>query len=681
MEQYKINMDRRVLRLLGSQLYGDTPSVIGELVANSYDAYAKHVWITINQIDSKIIIEDDGIGMNATEINTSFLNIGYNKRETELEFKDEKIKRKMMGRKGIGKLAAFSLSNIMYLYSCKNGNKYGCILDFIKLTNSGDDPISISANDISFENDKLSSENSGTRIELWNVKKRLGTSYRFILSKLIRLFDVNDSDFSILIRCNNEEFKLLQRGKLDYFSIMDSILIMGDVNKDKLQKVKLNSIETKYKITKTFDDFILEQGKTKNALKPLPYSIQVDKADGSSTMVDLDISGWIGTVKALPDLKLLRKNMDEEDTEKIEINDNRISLYSRGKLGEYDILSKIKTNTNNEAYVIGEFSVEVFEDNLLVDMAISNRRGYDESDPRYTEVIKITKKLLGYIVKQKNIISKLRQEDIDDGELNKIRNEFKEDNAIKLILDKRLNEEEKQIFQDSNTQFARAINYNNSTKKVFISHNGEHKLYGQVIVDVLELYGMDVKSSVIFTQDPRLGVPQGKDIYDYLKECFRYDMLVIFLFSKAFYDSNICISEAGASWATNKNCLNVIIDINFGDVTKPSNSALSSMKMINLGDPLQKVALINFFEIIIKKITNINVDLVRLQNCIDTILHKSDYTSDKIDKPKLFCPKRKFLPILKCPKCENDMTLHNGGKVLYYECINVKCKNIISVIC
>lgn len=43
MEKYRIKLDRNVLRQLGSQLYGDTPSVIAELVANSYDADAHNV--------------------------------------------------------------------------------------------------------------------------------------------------------------------------------------------------------------------------------------------------------------------------------------------------------------------------------------------------------------------------------------------------------------------------------------------------------------------------------------------------------------------------------------------------------------------------------------------------------------------------------------------------------------
>ena len=76
MDNYEIKLDRRVLKQLGSQLYGDTPSVIAELVANSYDADANNVWITIDTLNNNVIVEDDGKGMSADDINNSFLNIG-----------------------------------------------------------------------------------------------------------------------------------------------------------------------------------------------------------------------------------------------------------------------------------------------------------------------------------------------------------------------------------------------------------------------------------------------------------------------------------------------------------------------------------------------------------------------------------------------------------------------------
>jgi len=211
---YKIKLDRRVLKQLGSQLYGDTPSVIAELVANSYDADANNVWITIDTVKNNVIVEDDGKGMSATDINRSFLNIGYDKRPKNGETPSG---RKIMGRKGIGKLAAFSLTNTVYVMSTKNRKKAGCILDFRKITEDNAQPEPINEDNIVFDTNRLSSMGTGTRLELIGVKKKITVSYRFIVSKLLRTFDVNDPQFLIHIRKNEESFRTLTRSELDYF--------------------------------------------------------------------------------------------------------------------------------------------------------------------------------------------------------------------------------------------------------------------------------------------------------------------------------------------------------------------------------------------------------------------------------------------------------------------------------
>ena len=102
MFNYRINIDKKVLRLLGAQLYGDTPSIISELVQNAYDADARAVWITINTGNpSSIVVQDNGIGMTPDEINSRFLNIGQDRRS---QYPQSPSGRKVLGRKGIGKL-------------------------------------------------------------------------------------------------------------------------------------------------------------------------------------------------------------------------------------------------------------------------------------------------------------------------------------------------------------------------------------------------------------------------------------------------------------------------------------------------------------------------------------------------------------------------------------------------
>ncbi len=412
-----------------------------------------------------------------------------------------------------------------------------------------------------------------------------------------------------------------------------------------------------------------------------PYKIEVEDKEGELVSVDFSISGWIGTVSRLPDLRSLGNSdkMIEEDEDKITINDNRISLYSRGKLGEYDILSKIKNNRNSEAYVIGELYVDVFEQDGLADMAISNRRGYEENDLRYVEVVKIAKRLLGYIVGQKDVVSKRRKEDEQEAENERIKKRFWDNPKTKEILERRLSDDEKQAVQNENLQFTRTVTNSKKTKKIFISHKECHKLYGDFIVTVLETYGIDVESTIIFTADRRLGVPQGKDIYDYLKDCFREDLMVIFLFSKAFYDSNICISEAGAAWATNQNCLNVIIDIGFNDIDRPSNKALSSIKFSNIHSEEQIISLKDFFKTIITVGLGTEYDESRLIASLNDVLSRDKFADKYIDNPGVFYPTRKFLPSLVCKKCKNSMQLKlHKGKVKYC-CSNVSCKENVDV--
>lgn len=679
MDNYKIKLDRRVLKQLGSQLYGDTPSVIAELVANSYDADANNVWITIDTINNNVIVEDDGKGMSATDINKSFLNIGYDKRSNN-GLTDGG--RKIMGRKGIGKLATFSLTNTVRVLSSKNKKKAGCVLDFKKITEENGQPIAVNPNDFEFAFDRLSSKGSGTRLELIGVKKKITVSYRFIVSKLIRTFDVNDTDFSIHIRKNSDAFRTLARTELDYFSIMDTIITIGQSFDKKCKEVKNNPIPERYKLISTYRDYIAAQPpKSKRALSNLPYEIEVENKNGDPVTVDFTICGWIGTVSSLPELRALENAHVEfeEDEDKITINDNRISLYSRGKLGEYDILSKIKNNRNSEAYVIGELYVDIFEQDGLADMAISNRRGYEENDPRYVEVIKIAKRLLGYIVGQKDTVNKRRKDDEEEAENEQIKKKFWSNPQTREILNRHLSDDEKQAVQNENLQFTRAVSGGRKTKKIFISHKECHKLYGDFIVAVLEKYGVDVKSTVIFTADRRLGVPQGQDIYDYLKDCFREDLMVIFLFSKAFYDSNICISEAGAAWATNQNCLNVIIDIGFGDIDRPSNNALSSIKFKNIHSDEQITTLEEFFKAIITVGLDMECDSQKLTSALNSVLSYPQYADEHIDNPSIFYPTRKFLPSPTCKKCKNQMHLGmKNGKVKYL-CSNVSCKESMEV--
>ncbi|MBA7616339.1 hypothetical protein ES703_23635 [subsurface metagenome] len=78
---YELTVDLQVLKHLGIGLYSNIPAVVSEMVANAYDADAEVVEITIS--DDKIIVKDDGWGMDIKDANEKFLKVGYDKRGSE----------------------------------------------------------------------------------------------------------------------------------------------------------------------------------------------------------------------------------------------------------------------------------------------------------------------------------------------------------------------------------------------------------------------------------------------------------------------------------------------------------------------------------------------------------------------------------------------------------------------
>lgn len=121
-EKYTMRISRLTIDKLGIQMYDRISAVLAELIANAYDADANDVKIKlpfgtylarreggdVKDLDYEIVIEDDGIGMTANQVNEFYLNVGFDRRSTRGE-KTQKYKRRVMGRKGIGKLAPFGV--------------------------------------------------------------------------------------------------------------------------------------------------------------------------------------------------------------------------------------------------------------------------------------------------------------------------------------------------------------------------------------------------------------------------------------------------------------------------------------------------------------------------------------------------------------------------------------------
>lgn len=669
MHSYRINIDKKVLRLLGAQLYGDTPSIISELVQNAYDADAKIVWITINTInEATIVVQDDGIGMTPEEVNSRFLNIGQDRRST---YPISPAGRKVLGRKGIGKLAVFSLAKVVDIFSRTENEIAACRLDFDAITLQNEDPIALDEDFAVFGDGFLSEKGTGTKIILRNIQKDVSRSLNYIVNRLLRTFDVNSEDFKIFIRKNKDSFKELSRKNLDFFSYMDTIITFGDEFSSKIELIRKNDIANRYKFTKRYEDLCGEK-----KFQIMPYQINVLDKNGQNVKTNFYFYGWIGTIHERPSFKkLLAETYEEEGKTKFEVSltDNRVTVFSRGKIGEFDILPKTQTNRIADAYVIGEIYADIFEEDDLSDMAISNRRGYDETDQRYVHLIRIITEVISYITRRKEEIQKIKKEDMELQEADKIKSEFlgKAPKTQKTIKQK-LTLEEQQDFQTELFQFGRALNLANETKKIFISHKTECAIFGKFLVRCFELVGMDVRKNIIFTSVPELGVPYDQDIYDYLKDCFRDDLYVIFLFSRSFYNSNVCIAETGAAWATNKRYSNVVIDMGFGGIDKPINNSQIGVSLNDLTD-LE----INYkLKCLIKNaLETVSFWPMPSESTIEHAIESAlkEYVPQMKIPP--YIPQRKYLATPLCPKCSSQMELSmNANGELVYTCIARNCR-------
>lgn len=168
---------------LGINLYSNAAAVLSEAVANAWDADAQVVKVDIQS--RQITIEDDGIGMTLTQINDRFLKTGYDKRTNEGEISAQG--RAFMGRKGIGKLALFSIADQIEIHTRagkKEQHAFSMKMSEVrKAISTGatyfPDPV------------EFAGPSKGTRIILTELKKkRTATSVPALRKRIARRFSV-----------------------------------------------------------------------------------------------------------------------------------------------------------------------------------------------------------------------------------------------------------------------------------------------------------------------------------------------------------------------------------------------------------------------------------------------------------------------------------------------------------
>lgn len=186
---------------LGARLYTQVPAILAELIANSYDADAENVYIDLqDQGEKRITVRDDGEGMTLEEIQEHFLKIGRNRREKESEQRTKKLRRWVIGKKGIGKLSFFGIAQKIEITTVKEGKKNTFVLDWEKIKRSQ----GTYQPEHTVPDEPCDEDEPGTVIVLKNIKRKTGFDAEKIADSISRYFIIED-DFKIHIRSNEKE--------------------------------------------------------------------------------------------------------------------------------------------------------------------------------------------------------------------------------------------------------------------------------------------------------------------------------------------------------------------------------------------------------------------------------------------------------------------------------------------
>lgn len=204
----RFKFDVSTFRLLGRELITDRITALFELVKNCYDANAEKVDVTFEYLNplstqSRIIIEDNGLGMTFVDIRDKWMVIGTSSKRRK-RVSPAPFNRVVAGKKGVGRFAVDKLGGKLVMKTKKKGSPvWHCLeTDWTKYSEEEDRQLKLNFED-SPEEQKLftdidnkywtepaEADMQGTRLEISSLndvwlEKDILRAYRE-LSKIVR---------------------------------------------------------------------------------------------------------------------------------------------------------------------------------------------------------------------------------------------------------------------------------------------------------------------------------------------------------------------------------------------------------------------------------------------------------------------------------------------------------------
>ena len=454
----------RLITMLGDQLIKNELIALVELIKNSYDADAS--WVKVSFIDfasdysltatSKIIIEDDGCGMNADILKKHWLNPATpdKLRRKAVNAKTEKG-RILQGEKGIGRFAIFKLgknikittrrqrqddeghfidegddveNTLVYDFSKyddnflkENGQDKDLFLENLQVEFSQAPPTTIVSKDIILGTTKRKRKPYGTIIEISNLKTRW-TDLRVArvqkeVGKLQPIFSQDTyGDFGVWIYKDNQLHESQDRYKEQLQNCLENKYVFKVTHgryssTDNIISFKINGLDVRLGFNdsdisglKQFEKFNTPEYKTECGSFRFEFYIfdfNVDSENPSKYFLDSDDKKIIREHRIYlyrDGLRVMPYGDPEDDWLRIDI--------ARGTIRADEFLS------NDQ--VVGCVYISQEENPKLIDK--TNREGLIEDGRALDDFITVLQLILKYLRKKpfaQYLIDKQRKKEID----------------------------------------------------------------------------------------------------------------------------------------------------------------------------------------------------------------------------------------------------------------------------
>ena len=127
----------RMIDVFSGQLYSNPAKAVEELVANSYDAFARTCHVVLpdspNTPDARVIVWDDGEGMDIAGLQELWLVAATHKRDPERERAAARKGRLPVGKFGVGKLASYVLGRRITHISRRGNEILAITVDYTEI--------------------------------------------------------------------------------------------------------------------------------------------------------------------------------------------------------------------------------------------------------------------------------------------------------------------------------------------------------------------------------------------------------------------------------------------------------------------------------------------------------------------------------------------------------------------